>query len=239
MENMRWLLLLAGIAIILVIYIFSRLQGRRGRHSSRTGRQEPSHGTDADPLFDSPASHGAIEEELERLERLISEDTAQAGGGSAPQSDTEGSGGAPGKVVTLFVLAPTGMSFRGHILMEAMETAGLQYGDMQIFHRYEGGNSGGATLFSVANMLEPGTFDPDDMEGFSTQGLVLFLQLPGPKDPVKAFDAMVESARSLADSLRGTVCDATRSALTKQTVGHLREDIIDYQLRQQVAKSAL
>jgi len=49
---------------------------------------------------------------------------------------------------------------------------------------------------------------------------------------------MVEAARSLADSLGVTVCDATRSVLTNQTIGHMREDVIDYQLRQRVAKTA-
>jgi cell division protein ZipA len=87
-------------------------------------------------------------------------------------------------------------------------------------------------------MVEPGTFDLSAMGSFTTSGLVLFLQLPGPTEPVQAFDRMVEAARSLADSLGGTVCDATRSMLTNQTVGHMREDVIDFQLRQRVAKTA-
>ena len=35
-------------------------------------------------------------------------------------------------------------------------------------------------------------------------------------------DAMVESARILAESLDGHVCDAQRSALTQQTIRHMR-----------------
>jgi cell division protein ZipA len=87
-------------------------------------------------------------------------------------------------------------------------------------------------------MLEPGTFDLQAMEAFSTRGLVLFLQLPAAIDAVKAFDAMVAAARSLAGSLQGSVYDATHSVLTRQTISHLREDIIDYQLRQRVALTA-
>jgi cell division protein ZipA len=109
---------------------------------------------------------------------------------------------------------------------------------MQIFHYQETDGNGQRTLFSAANIVEPGTFDPDAMENFSTPGLVLFLTLPGPFDAVRAFDAMVEAARSLANSLKGTVCDATRSVLTNQTIGHMREDIIDFQLRQRVARTA-
>jgi cell division protein ZipA len=141
-------------------------------------------------------------------------------------------------VVTLFVLAPGGVPFPGTFIMDAMSDAKLQYGDMQIFHYHETDGDGQRTLFSAANIVEPGTFDPDAIESFSTPGLVLFLTLPGPFDAVRAFDAMVEAARSLANSLKGTVCDATRSVLTNQTIGHMREDIIDFQLRQRVARTA-
>jgi cell division protein ZipA len=76
------------------------------------------------------------------------------------------------------------------------------------------------------------------MEGFTTEGLVLFLQIPGGVDGVHAFDAMVESARILADNLDSTVCDATRSVLTNQTISHMREEVISYQLQQRVANAA-
>jgi cell division protein ZipA len=135
-------------------------------------------------------------------------------------------------------MAPSGVPFPGSFIVEAMQNAGLEYGDMQIFHCLDRQRGGDLPLFSVANMLEPGTFDLSAMSTFTTSGMVLFLQLPGPADPVQAFDRMVEAARSLADSLGGTVCDATRSALTNQTIGHMREDVIDYQLRQRVAKTA-
>jgi FtsZ-interacting cell division protein ZipA len=57
-------------------------------------------------------------------------------------------------------------------------------------------------------------------------------------DAGRAFDAMIESARSLADSLDGHICDARRSALTQQTIRHMREEIINYQLQQRVAQTA-
>mgnify|MGYP000393896820 FL=1 len=76
------------------------------------------------------------------------------------------------------------------------------------------------------------------MEHFTTEGIVLFLQvLPG-MDAVRAFDAMVESAMIMADDLSATVCDATRSVLTKQTISHIREEVIGCQLQQRVTKTA-
>jgi cell division protein ZipA len=239
MENIRWILLLAGFVIVLGIYLFGRYQTGRDELHDQTERPPIRPGSNIDPLFDQPGDNEAVEAELERLERLISEDSGPqpdvaAGGSTAPKTPPP----EPDKVVTLFVLAPTGVPFPGSFIFEAMQTAGLQYGDMEIFHCIDRQQGREEPLFSVANMIEPGTFDLSAMAGFTTSGLVLFLQLPGPVDPVQAFDRMVEAARSLADSLGGTVCDATRSALTNQTIGHMREDVIDYQLRQRVAKTA-
>ena len=239
MENIRWILLLAGFVIVLGIYLFGRYHSAEDEEREQAERPSTRPGRDIDPLFDQPDDNEAVEAELERLEQLISEDSGIQPAAAADEPETSKTPlPEPDKVVTLFVLAPTGVPFPGSFIFEAMETAGLQFGDMEIFHCIDRQRGSEQPLFSVANMVEPGTFDLSAMATFTTSGLVLFLQLPGPTDPVKAFDRMVDAARSLADGLGGTVCDATRSALTNQTIGHMREDVIDYQLRQRVAKTA-
>lgn len=240
MENMRWILLLAGIVIILAIYVYGRWQSQRAAQPDRSNRQviEETPG-EIDPLFDEPQGSEVVDDALESLGQMIAEDRAPRENATVqPIAPASPEPALPDKVVTLFVLAPSGVPFRGTFLMEAMEEAGLQFGEMDIFHFRERHNGREQALFSVANVTEPGTFDPANMEKFTTRGLVLFLQLPAAFDATRAFDAMVESARSLAESLEGTVCDATRSVLTNQTIGHLREDVIDYQLRHRVAKTA-
>ena len=237
MNTMRWVILLIGIVILAGIYVFSIWQERRraARDAMQTkGVSERPH---VDVLFDDYPGNEAIDAELETLDKLIAED-AETEGHPAAAPAPSATYIQPDKVVTLFVLAPGGVPFPGSFIGDAMSEARLEFGDMQIFHRHETYNDGRRTLFSVANIVEPGTFDPDAMENFSTPGLILFLTLPGPFDAVRAFDAMVEAARSLANSLKGTVCDATRSVLTNQTIGHMREDIIDFQLRQRVARTA-
>ena len=42
----------------------------------------------------------------------------------------------------------------------------------------------------------------------------------------------------MANDLDSTVCDATHSVLTNQTIGHMREEVISYQLQQRVANAA-
>jgi cell division protein ZipA len=239
MEIMRWILLLAGIIIVLGIYLYSRLQGRRSSSYLPAGRSPMESDGRIDPLFDAIGDTADVDAELEGLNQLIVEDMtlqnheAPVRATSAPLEMT-----MPDKVVTLYVKAPPGVPFRGNFLMEAMDKAGLAFGDMQIFHYLENHNGRQHALFSVANMVEPGTFNPQAMDNFSTRGLVMFLQLPAPFDAIRAFDSMIAAARSLATSLEGIMYDSTHSVLTNQTISHLREDVIDYQLRQRVAQTA-
>jgi cell division protein ZipA len=238
MNTMRWVILLIGIVVLAGIYVFSTWQTRRRSQPATSQSRRRSERIPVDVLFDDVPGPEAVDAELESLGKLIAEDADAGTQAETPAPPPPPVYLQPDKVVTLFVLAPSGVPFPGSFLMDAMSDARLQYGDMQIFHRQEEDKDGRRTLFSVANIVEPGTFDPEVMENFSTPGLVLFLTLPGPFDAVRAFDAMVEAARSLAGSLKGTVCDATRSVLTNQTIGHLREDIIDFQLRRRVARTA-
>jgi cell division protein ZipA len=236
MNTMRWVILLIGLVVLAGIYVYSIWQARRRSQPEASQSRRRSERVPVDVLFDDVPGTDAVDAELESLGKLIAEDAGAGVQAEAPPPPPVYI--QPDKVVTLFVLAPGGVPFPGAFIMDAMSDARLQYGDMQIFHREEVDKDDRRTLFSVANIVEPGTFNPDAMESFSTPGLVLFLTLPGPFDAVRAFDAMVEAARSLANSLKGTVCDATRSVLTNQTVGHMREDIIDFQLRQRVARTA-
>jgi len=241
MDNIRWMILLAGAIILVGIYVFTRWQSRR---DTRDTMESPDgHGRagarETDPLFDEPGDDSYVEAELHRLDRLITDDARPVAGDNVTSlQETSPAARDPEKIITLFVLAPTGVPFRGPFLMEAMREAGLQYGDMQIFHCMDKQAGRDETLFSVASIVEPGTFEPNRMDGFSTQGVVLILQLPGPHDAIKAFDTMVTAARSLTGSLEGRLCDATRSVLTNQTISHMREEVVDYQLRQRVAKTA-
>jgi cell division protein ZipA len=91
---------------------------------------------------------------------------------------------------------------------------------MSIFHR----RNSGETLFSVANLVVPGTFDPSTMDGFSSPGLALFVTLPGPADPVAAFEAMYECAQQMASRLDADLCDARRKPLDATALAALRDE---------------
>lgn len=247
MENIRWILLLAGLVVILGIYLLSRFQAPRQppsqppsrRHGLQSQQDNAAHtleDIDDDPVLD---------EELEQLGQMIAADTpaeesmqvTEISAGKR-ESESEPEPMQTDRVFSLFVMSPAGVPFRGPVLLGAMDAAGLEYGEMQIFHRSETVGDQEQVLFYAASIKEPGTFDLSAMENFVTEGVVLFLQLPGTMNAAVAFDAMVVASRMLAGTLGGTVCDASRSVLTKQTIGHMREEVISCQLQERVANTA-
>ena len=139
------------------------------------------------------------------------------------------------ELIVLNVLAPTGTVYHGRSLVEAMQSQGLKYGDMNIFHRIDQQNK--STLFSVANALEPGTFDLSDLETVQSSGVTFFMQLPAPNDASIIFDLMLNTARNLVLELGGSLKDEQLSVLTGQTVEHMRQRIADFSRRRMSARA--
>jgi len=241
MENLRWILLLAGIAVVLVVYLVSYYQGRRKQPPAPRNklRSQPLL-SETDAVTADVDLTDAFDDELQQLGQIISADTPAVETISIVDMPAEKRepAAAADQVFMLFVEAPKGVPFRGPILLGALAAAQLEFGDMDIFHRVELDNGQEKILFSVANIREPGTFDLSAMEGFTSEGIVLFMQVPGAVDAVRAFDVMVESSRVLADNLDSRVCDASHSQLTKQAISHMREEVISCQLQQRVANAA-
>ena len=141
------------------------------------------------------------------------------------------------KIVALFVVAPRGQRFRGHAVTRALNEAGLQFGAMDIYHRYPRQENAAEPVFSVANLVDPGTLDPAAMDDFVTPGLSLFMRLPGPLAGVQALDDLVATARRLADNLDGELRDQTRSVLSRQTIEALREEVVEFERRASIRQA--
>jgi cell division protein ZipA len=159
----------------------------------------------------------------------------RATSGSRRESDRPGTRGDGGEElhIVMTVMARGGEKFSGDRLRHALEHADLCHGEMNIFHRYEQpGDQRTPTLFSAANVLAPGYFEPERMDSISSPGIAMFMRLPGPESPADAFQQMLDAAKTVARDLNGTLCDETRSTLTPQSINHLRERIADFGRRQ-------
>ncbi len=132
-------------------------------------------------------------------------------------------------VVVINIMAREGERFPGVDVEEALQEAGLRYGEKQLFHyRGETQPSGTLPVFTALNTVKPGTLSPDDFPEMKTPGIALVLRLPGPETPAQAFELMYTASKIIADYLGGTLCDERRNHLTPQALNHLREQIAEY-----------
>lgn len=122
---------------------------------------------------------------------------------------------APEGIVCLHIKAKPGKEFGGQQLLIQLNQAGLHFGDMNIFHY---SLDEGQPLFSLASAFEPGTFDVDRMDNFSTEGLSLFMQLDAQENPVDALDTMLDIAEELTDKLDGDLLDHRWHLLSDEQV---------------------
>ena len=130
------------------------------------------------------------------------------------------------KIVSVRVSAPSDVRWSGSALLAAFEAQGLAFGRYQVFHRR---HVDGASLFSVASLTEPGSFDVALMPTQQFKGLTLFAVLPGPVDPLLTVDAMVTAACGLAATLPGIVQDAKGVMLSEEKMAAMRDDVAQFQ----------
>lgn len=143
----------------------------------------------------------------------------------APASDSKSAGNTAARRKIIALRIPMPERVPGKELLSLLQSERLQYGKFNIFHRLH--DSG--TVFSVASMVEPGTFDPPSMAEQQFPGITLFMLLPGPLDGLVAYDQMLSCAQRLAHAAGGILQDERGSKLTAQTMERLREEVLDFQ----------
>ncbi len=200
--ELRLILILIGAVIIAAIWLFS---SQRKPAEGRTVREAPILPDESFPEDDFPS------------------DTIP--GSSAKTAPVREQGEQ--LILALHVMPRTGMPFAGAKAQDAFEACNLRFGRYQVYHRLDA--PGGNSVFSVANVLEPGSFDPDALDATELPGLTLFMVLPGPRGGVASYADMLATARQLAQALDGEVLDQDRSTLTRQTARHIRERIITFE----------
>jgi cell division protein ZipA len=126
------------------------------------------------------------------------------------------------RVVALRLVAPPPDRLAGRALRLALASEGFVLGKFQIFHNPD---DQGRAVLSAANLSKPGTFDVATMDVQRFGGLSLFVVLPGPKPPLKAFDELLSTARNLNERLQGALQDERGGPLTPTRIATLRESL--------------
>ncbi|MAG44207.1 MAG: cell division protein ZipA, partial [Oceanospirillaceae bacterium] len=141
----------------------------------------------------------------------------------------------PELVLVIHTIAREEGGFNGSDLLFLFNSCDLRYGEKDIFHRFEEADGEGRIQFSVAQVRNPGTFDPSHMADQSFMGLSFFMSLPGAKRPLEAYEAMSEMAMVVSRNLNADVLDESHSAMTTQTMEHERQQILEYERQQRLA----
>lgn len=209
MDGLRWLLLLFGLLVIAGVYLYSRREKTASSTNSGADRVAPS--LDGEPTEDQEA-----------------DPTTTIADGEDDDAISHFAADTPQKIVTVRIVARDKKSFPGDELILSMRGIGLRHGKFGIFHRYDG-NDESESIFSAASLVEPGSFDLQNIKEQVIPGISLFLVLPGPIDSVEAFDLMLAAARTLTQSLNGELLDESGSTLSIQRERYLREEIIQFQ----------
>ena len=212
MDGLRWLLLLFGLVVVTGVYFYTRYQ--RGK-------------ADDSPQQDLFAER--VEPSLARLrsEPLISGDSTDEG--EPPEAgEVEPAPPPKQKIVTLRIIARNSGAFAGDELVLSLRGIGLRHGKFGIFHRHEG-NDEERVIFSAASLVEPGSFDMENIKDQEIPGISLFMVLPGPVEGSQGFDLLMAAARALSQSLNAELLDESGSTLSIQRERYMREEIIQFE----------
>jgi cell division protein ZipA len=190
------------------------VQQRTGAHDTWRGRVEPT-------FFD--ASHTA-ELPVEPQPTHVSE--AEASAPTLSSGDTPAPKRIERRKILALRLAASPHKLDGARLLEALEGESLQHGKYDVFHRL---HTDGTSIFSIASMVEPGTFDLEKMRGTQYTGVTLFAQLPGPVPGMHALNELVACARRLQQTLGGTLQDDRGVPLTVHRIERLRQEVREFE----------
>lgn len=123
-------------------------------------------------------------------------------------------------------LSSAPQKIEGAKLQEVLAEELLVHGKYDIFHRE---HSDGQAIFSVASMVEPGTFDLEKMNETLYPGVTLFAQLPGPVPGMHALNELVACARRLHQSLGGVLQDDRGVPLTVHRIERMKQEVREFE----------
>lgn len=228
--ELRVIVAVVGVLVLALIYFFGRPrkpgQGeRRAAKRAEDERIEPTLGpSDGEP--EQGELDVSLRAELDRLGQGIAAKPARSSVGVRPDRKIE-------RIVTLFVAARPGENLAGSDVVVAAEKAGMQFGDMGIFHRLASGKTEEGPVFSMANMVKPGSFDMTRLDSLETPGVTLFMTLPGPLPALDAWEMLLPTAQRLAELLDASVLDEERNTLGRQRIAHLRDELRAWDRKQE------
>ena len=221
-STFRWILIIVGIAIVATIFLFGNPERKRKPRASRKRnrmtrkRHEPTMSIEGKEQAAEPEDGESSQTELE-----IDVGSEQV------EEDLPPPEPAPDKILSLFLQARDNHRISGVDLLDAALKSGMVFGERDIFHRVMDDSED--ILFSMANLTKPGGFDKTGWNTLETNGVTMFMTLPGPMSALDAWDAMLATSRRIAELLHADLLDDSQSVFTRQREGQIREELREYE----------
>ena len=217
MEEIRWVLIISGIALIAGIIIYeSYLKSILHKTSKEPEKIEPTFHNESSP--DSPKINeeqlGAHSDNNIDIEIDIDDHNIKV------ECD---------HVITVRLTPIDTKPFDGNQVLEILNGNGLSLDDSGIFNYLDKHNK--TKLFSAANLVEPGVFDAQDIENQKIPGLSFFMLMPLSSNEINAFDEMMMVLKKIKTSLKAELLDDAGSTLSIQRERYIREEVIEYMLK--------
>jgi cell division protein ZipA len=192
-------------------------QARVRQSAAKTPRDDPAGSTEA--VSRGAHDEGAHDEGAQTNERQADAAAASSASDASPLTAQQ---------ETLFLVLNILGDLSGQPLLESLMDQGFEYGEKSIFHRLD---EAGYPKISLANAVEPGIFDIASMNALTTPGVTIFMCAHECEDAPAVFEELLLAAAHLAEDLGAQLCDDRRSAVTEQTVAHLRQTVQEFQFR--------
>ena len=233
-STFRWILIIAGIALIAGLYLFGVRDKKRKPRASRKRvhaqrvRREPSLEPDSgdedsgEHDFDAQQAELAIGDPMDSASRI--EPQLESGLDIKPKQPEAP---LPDRIITLFLQARDNHIITGIELLDASLKSGLVFGSHDIFHRIH--EEDVEPVFSMANLTKPGSFDKSAWNTMEIKGVTLFMTLPGPRNALDAWDSMLATSRRLAELLHADLLDDAHEVFTRQRSLQIKEELREYE----------
>jgi cell division protein ZipA len=246
MDMLRLVLLIVGLFVIVGVYLWERRRHLRAERPEEIGAPPPGEKEHVEKELERLSGLIATARSDASLEPAVPKTGIRVGANALepPRSvaaepknarpAARAPSGTPRRppakrelVIALTLMAPPSRPFSGPALVDALAQTGMEHGELDIFHRYVEGNPE-QPLFSIANVVEPGTIDPAATRDFKSPGLAVFMRLPNATKPTKAFKEMLDTVDRLAHLLGGIVCDNRRRPLDAAGLQALWDDVLAF-----------
>lgn len=216
----RWILLVVGIIFIALLYLFGRKHHRRKRERERDEVQEEDL-----PQFNA-RSWDDLDEGVGPVRVISSGGSSEdvcTNQDSSTRIESLATDHLPADIIVLFILPKLDNKFSGAQINSSIQAMGLKFGKMNIYHYLKDER----TVFSLANMHEPGSFDPDTIHDLRSAGLTVFMQVNNSVE-VDALDdltEMLQRSYQIAGLIDGRLCNHRRQPLTEQDAENYRSQV--------------